>query len=370
LNKDESKKSESASVESNDPAVLEELSKKAEKKSAEKAKRVDRKERRVAEGVAGLKVRLIDLVAEGIASLESKPASFWDQIAARLIDAQAPGLANRARRIGEIVGGGPNWTERVRRELGRLALLVSAFDNLERLPEPIQWDVKLAVGWTLRKEEVAEFGSKLVDVWRFVGMQVVEVDRMRVRYDWLIGRDSKRSAQIVQFAVGANGGFEEMFSTGVQQECELAFWPGVTPQRARIVERRGPAEPIKAAATDRSIDAERSIATFDRLSSFVAAAAETLSKNPFLEREAGIVANCRIQRGRDGRWRIVDERSESLSLGSTSDASERPPWPAVAAARGRPVDLALDWSGETARVLGVYVDDRYVVAPLREGSFE
>src|SRR5262249_32647954 len=52
---------------------------------------------RTAAGVEELDLWLADLIRHGLADAQSRPAAFWQTPAARLVDAQAPGLARLLR---------------------------------------------------------------------------------------------------------------------------------------------------------------------------------------------------------------------------------------------------------------------------------
>ena len=58
----------------------------------------------------------------------------WDGLAARLVDAQVGGLANRVRRLAGLVGAHPDWHSRVLAELGVLHLLATSGRHLGELP--------------------------------------------------------------------------------------------------------------------------------------------------------------------------------------------------------------------------------------------
>src|SRR5271157_2988284 len=61
--------------------------------SAAQAKRAAGREARVAAGLDELKRWLLDLVRQGLASVPGRPYGFWESVAARMVDAQAPGVA-------------------------------------------------------------------------------------------------------------------------------------------------------------------------------------------------------------------------------------------------------------------------------------
>jgi hypothetical protein len=67
----------------------------AAKAAAAAEKRAAARESKVSAGLDDLGVWLSDLVRTGFAALPGKASSFWETPAARLVDAQAPGLARR-----------------------------------------------------------------------------------------------------------------------------------------------------------------------------------------------------------------------------------------------------------------------------------
>ncbi|MGD1941949.1 MAG: SWIM zinc finger domain-containing protein, partial [Leptolyngbyaceae cyanobacterium] len=74
---------------------------------AAQAKRAQQRTVKVEAGLADLEQWLQDIVRQGLATLPNQPYRFWDQAAARLVDAQAPGLARRVRSLASIPHSGP-----------------------------------------------------------------------------------------------------------------------------------------------------------------------------------------------------------------------------------------------------------------------
>jgi hypothetical protein len=68
-----------------------------EKREKLKAKRAEEREKKVAEGLRELEIWLKDLVRQGLATAKNQPASYCENMAKRMIDAQAPGAARRKR---------------------------------------------------------------------------------------------------------------------------------------------------------------------------------------------------------------------------------------------------------------------------------
>ena len=124
-------------------------------------KRVQVRERRIAQGLVGLQRWMEDLGQQGLGRLQSG-ADFEVQ-ARRLIDAQAPGLSTRLARIGEGVGKGTDWPAQVAEELGRVALLVHA--SRQDLSPALEERVRNHLGWRVKQAEVRATGERLQGDW-------------------------------------------------------------------------------------------------------------------------------------------------------------------------------------------------------------
>jgi hypothetical protein len=219
--------------------------KKAEKAAATAEKPVDlesqaarqaKREARVKDGVEECRVWLEDLARRGLAAAQAEPQSFWEKPAARMVDAQAPGLANAIRRIGEAVSSGEGWHERTLDLMGKLYLLLAAADKLDSLPPDLAGDTRVALGWTQSKEE-ALAQPAAADRWVVLGQVLEEEDRLRLRRSWLMGRNSRRPALVLDFAAGSQP-FDGSLVPGTEFDGEVVFYPSRLPLRA-LVKARG-----------------------------------------------------------------------------------------------------------------------------------
>src|SRR5262249_1142903 len=74
---------------------------------AAQAKRAAGREAKVTAGLRELELWLRDIARGGLAAVQSQPPNFWERTAARLVDAQAPGVGRLARDVaGERVLSG------------------------------------------------------------------------------------------------------------------------------------------------------------------------------------------------------------------------------------------------------------------------
>ncbi len=295
------------------------------------AARQAKREARVKEGVAQCRVWLDDLTRRGLAAAQTEPRSFWDQTAARMVDAQAPGLGNALKAIADAVSSGNGWHERTLDLMGRLHLLLCAAERLDELPADLAGDVRIALGKTQSKEEaLAQPGVS--DRWMVAGQITEEEERLKVRRSWLWGRKTGRRALVLEFAVGPQP-FDASVVGGMQFEGEVAFYPSSLPLRAVVKTRTGVTEAI---GRDTAGIGQKSCE--EALDGYAAAVA----KLPWLLRWPMVLESMMVG-VRSGQRLIVDASGRALPL------SERFPefWKLASVSGGRPITLMGEWDGES-----------------------
>ncbi|HEY2514244.1 MAG TPA: SWIM zinc finger family protein [Polyangiaceae bacterium] len=306
------------------------------------AKRAEQRLARVRKGVDALDLWLADLTRSGLATVEGQPESFWEAQAARLVDAQAPALASRVRRLGNSVGGDADWPARLLDEMGRIALLTQALRRIDALPPLLQADVRQQIGWSLTQDEVVANGETLADDWVVMGQWTDDDDRIRVQRSWLVGTRSNRTALVLQFAAG-QAPFGENLIPGTAFEGELAFWPSAAPQRALIRSRTQAARAWSGG-----------LPGFDRIDAFLGAVTDAAARQPWFERTAASLRNVTpVHLGARGRW-VRDAEGNALRVGGRGDS-----WALFALSGGAPIDLAAEWDGDRLQPLALVVDGAY-----------
>lgn len=308
---------------------------------ADGAKRAERRLARVRAGLDALDLWLHDLLREGLASVEAKPAAFWEGQVARLIDAQAPGLAARVRRLAAIPNASPDWPARLLDDLGRLALLTHAFRRIEELPPALREDLRGALGWTLAQEEVTARGETVGDDWLVLGQRVTVEERLHAQRTWLRGARSGRWALILQFAVHQPR-FEIALAPGTRLDADLTFWPSAWPLRALPRERRGAPVPL----ADPPPGAPS-------LAAFLDGVADALARQPWLERFPAALHAVAPLRDDAGGWLLRDAAGAALPLARGDH------WRLLALSGGRAVDLVAEWDGAALDPLGVWADGAF-----------
>ncbi|GIE88765.1 SWIM zinc finger family protein [Actinoplanes regularis] len=304
------------------------------------AKRARERSERVAGGMTELRRWLDDQVEQGLAGLGRHGHQVFEPVAARLVDAQAPGAASAVRRLGGIAGIGPQWADRLLGELAMLRLLVAAHERLDSLDPATAATVRSRIGFPTSTEEVLS-GPPVSDRWQVIGQHDTDDGALTTRRTWLHGASTSRFALVLSFAAPGQSLSADLVP-GTEFRGDLCFYPGSAPQRALVATRLSAAEPF-----GRPDGAEPVRAALSRWAALLAA-------EPF--RYDGPMLLAEVTPTADGC--LVDAEGAALPLA----AGFREPWWLLAAAGGRPAPVAAEWSPGGLRPLAAWVDGEFVPA--------
>jgi hypothetical protein len=313
------------------------------RRETEKAKRLASRESKAAAGLEELALWLQDLVRAGLATAAQKPFTFWNQMAQRMVDAQVPALARQLRLAATIPNSSEDWPERLLRHLARCLLLIEGFRHLDTLPEPLRADVRQALGFAFKEEEVLVVGVAVADVWHVVGQRTEEEDRLRVQRSWLVGRQTRRHALILSFAF-AGQPLEPTLVPGTAFQGELAYYPSASPLRALIKAR-----------SDHSEDFYEGLSVYADLAQVLDDHADRLAANPWAEYLPLALGDCHACLVGE-EWRLVDRHCQSLPLRVAANDA----WRLRALNGGRRVSIFGEWDGHGMTPLAAWFADRYV----------
>lgn len=199
---------------------------------AAQAKRRQAREQKVSDGIEEVLQWIKDIIRNGIISMPEKGSGWFENMARRMVDAQAPGLAGMIRNLGEINFYRDGWQSEFMDQLLRLYLVTTGFKNNDNLPVLLQQDIRTWIGFTQNQEELKEQPG-ITDTWLVLGKQVTEDDNLTVERNWLYGIKSDKYALVLQFLVRGQGA-QWALTPGLFVEAELVFYPSVAPLRAII----------------------------------------------------------------------------------------------------------------------------------------
>lgn len=316
---------------------------------AAQAKRAAKRDDRVREGVASCSTWLEDLARRGLAAAKGDASSAWERMAARMVDAQAPGLAGFVRRTAEAAASGDGWEVRTLDVMGRLHLLLKAAEKLDQLPADLAGDVRAALGFSQSKDEVLA-GAGVADRWAVVGQAFEEDERLMVRRSWLVGVKTGTPAMVLDFTViGAPGQvMDPSLVAGFEFDGELAFYPSRAPLRA-MVKSRGASGPMTAWARPETAGAG------------LLGYAKALAGNPWLARWPMVLTGAALVR-RGESWEAVDAdgRGVPLKPAFVTGGGGMGLWRLLSATGGRAATVFGEWDGEFLTPLAAVVGGVYL----------
>jgi hypothetical protein len=300
------------------------------------AKRAADRMAKVAAGLEDLGRWMRDLVRNGFAAISADP-KFFEQAAARLVDAQAPGAARLVREIGALHQAGEGWPARMLRRVARLYLLAEAFGRIADLPAGTQADVRTAVGLPAREEDVLA-GEAVRDRWTVVGQKVEEEERLRTQRTWLVGETTGRTALVLEFAFMGQP-LKSTLAAGTRFEAEVAFYPSAHPMRAAIKQRLSETVITNAAGGHAGIRSA--------LEAYGAVAAA----QPWLERVGMGLQNVVVV-WQEEQWHLRDEAGRGMALAQGFAQG----WELLAISGGRPAGIFGEFDGRAFMPLSVWCE--------------
>ncbi|MFE9405453.1 SWIM zinc finger family protein [Streptomyces sp. NPDC006530] len=286
-------------------------------------RRAERRAERITAGATELEQRLADLLRGGLAAAERPGYGLWEETAARMVDAQAPGLASRVRELGAIPGSGPGWPTRLLEECALLHLLDRAWLGRDALPERLAATVRSRVGVPTPPQ-----GPPIRDHWQVLAQYDTADAKLTTRRIWLYGRDSGRSALILDF--GAAGRAPALaLPVGLTIDADVTPYPGGGQSRAALGERHG--TPTAAEGPPPGGTTTEAAERYGR----------ALLDDPWLESCAATVRAAIPIPPKDGddTWQLADTEGE-LALPMATTATPRSAlWKLAAVSGGAPVTV-------------------------------
>jgi SWIM zinc finger len=285
-------------------------------------RRAEQREARVATGLAELGRWLCDQVRQGLAASQRAGYRHWDEIAARMVDAQAPGLAERLRALAAVPHSGAGWEGRLLEEYALVWLLAAAGTDQARLPAPLRDTVRSRVGFTVRQAEVLATATPVRDYWHVLARRDLDQDRFRTRRTWLRGRDTGRDALVLSFAATGQS-LDDSFRVGTEVDADLAFYPGAVPLRALVAARRDtfPGFPPSGAP----------------VAGLLAGYAAALGADPWLDTWPAVLDVTPARAPVPG---LYDADGDAVPLHPGAGQA----WPLVALSGGEPLTVAGEWT--------------------------
>ncbi|MFC5169617.1 hypothetical protein [Streptomyces mutomycini] len=283
-------------------------------------RRAERRAERITGGVQELDQRLTDLLRDGLATTDRPDYGQWEETAARMVDAQAPGLAGRVRALGSVAASGPGWPTRLLEECALLHLLDSAWLGLDRLPAPLAATVRTRVGLTASAE-----GPAVRDHWLVLAQHDAPDGRIVTRRIWLSGRDSGRTALLLSYGPPGRAPAQAL-PVGAVIDAELTPYPGGGGLRAGLGPQFG--EPLVPTGPPPGGTAADAVAAYGR----------ALRDDPWLDAWPATLRDVIPAPSADS-WQLVGQADGSALPVAPSALSRPGLWKLVALSGGGPLTV-------------------------------
>lgn len=331
------------------PETVERTANEQEKRDKAKGKTQEDRFNSVKAGAAELELWLKDLIRIGILELPNKPASDFTRIAARMVDAKAPGLANWVKLLGSLdFSSSTEWQSEALTIISKLFLLISTFNNYDNLSPIWQTTVKNLVGWNQSpKELIASSDAETIsDKWLVVGQIVETTDNdIITQKNYLVGCESNRSALILNF-ITKYSTIENPILPGSIVNAELAFFPSALPLRAAIKESH---------SVDSLLEQQPSA-----LISWKEAfnnQTEQQRINPWLAETFVIVDDLRLTKS-DSQWLAYDNEMHYVPVAPQLDLQKIMKWLVISG--NRKMQVACILKNEVIIPLGLFENNQYI----------
>ncbi|MEU1308742.1 SWIM zinc finger family protein [Streptomyces cinnamoneus] len=291
-------------------------------------RRAERRAQRIAAGATELEQRLADLLRGGLATVEGAGYGQWDETAARMVDAQAPGLAAQVRELAAAAGSGAGmeWASRLLEECALLHTLNQGFLRVDRLPEPLAATVRARVGITSDAGALLASAPPARDHWLVLAQRDSDDGRLITRRIWLHGRSTGRMALLLSY--GAAGRAPELsLPVGLAVDADLVFHPSARPLRAVLGTRHG--APAPCPEPPPGGDTTAALRTYG----------EALRDDPWLEAWPVVLSAVVPVPGADGRgWQVADaDGASALPVDPRCEGDSAGLWRLAAISGGGPV---------------------------------
>lgn len=307
------------------------------KKDKSQQKRQEKREKLVNSGVELIELWLNDIAREGINTLKKKPLKEWNELVARMVDAQATGLGARIKKMSSFVHdtNKNDWEMQIAAELAKLSLLTQSYRIIQNLDVDLQADIRSEVGWTIQQEDVCQ-GEAILDQWHVLAHYKQQEDKLTVRYTYLYGQKTNRLGLLLHFAAG-NQPLPVAMTVGSCRQGKAYFYPSATPLRVVF---------NADSDVDNLIEPLNSPEQLSTLKQDIPAILENyaniLAKNPFINEYPFLLHHVMVI-SHANKWMIVSPDGV-YALRMTSTFKNK--WMLLGITGGQPIDIFGLWNGE------------------------
>lgn len=303
------------------------------------AKRQQQRLKKVKAGIEELQLLMKDVVRNGIVNMPEKASGMFENLAKRMIDSQAGGLAQMSRELAEINFFRDKWQSEFVDRLLRIYLVTEGFRSEEKADEPLSDEIRSMIGFTQSVEEIKALNG-IKDEWFVLGRHTEPQEQLMVQRNWLMGTRTGQYALVLQFYVRSSPP-ELNLTPGTLVEAELCFYKALYPYRALVKDmgKVGFPDKVKGHENWKALAAHES---------------KTYMASPFVSSLPYFINDLRLARS-GLKWYLAD--NEGISLPLHSDITQLNKMLTISG--GKSFSLALTGNEGDYRPLGILMEGKY-----------
>ena len=309
------------------------------KDEAAQAKRQAAREDKVNAGIDELSLWMKDAMRTGIMQLPEKGAQYFEEVARRLVDAQAGGLARMVRELGDINYFGERWHTEALDGFARLHMAISGYQNIDKQDAAVAQELRNTIGFQ-QGADVLEGQPILPDTWFVAGSETDSEGALTVEKHWLLSSEGRAGLLLQYVPYGQRPGVN--LFVGQSFQGEVQHYPAALPLRLSV---RNP-EISKAPAQ---------IPMLADWNEVAAQESQHVAQWPLVRELPYAVAALRPVKTPNGQWLIEDQNGRQMRLRDTARI-----WDWMALSGGNFLPTAVLGAEHAYRPLGLWFNNTYI----------
>lgn len=287
-------------------------------------------------GNAELQSRLLDLIRSGLVELDFATPQYFEEFAARMVDAQLGSIGKRIRSWTTFRDIYPDaWHEKLLDELGALYLFSKAFQNFATLPETLQDELLAQAGVTTRTGNLFQQVG-IQDDWLVLGqVKTPEPNNLTSRRTWLMGKISQTIVLSLEYAFGASD-FTTLWLNGMVYSGKAVYYPAAYPLR------------VAFKSVDLAPDFSQVIG-YQTIESFLCDYSEAVAQNPWLP-QFPVLLSFVTPIFSENKFFLVDSEKKRVH----TEGGTFSPWELIALSGGHPISVFGEWNGQVLKTLNAF----------------
>ncbi len=315
---------------------------KAEKPVDEAAqqKRVLQREKKVEDGLEELSLWMKDIIRTGIQNIPQNHYDVFRNITARMVDAQAGGIAGLLRNMEDLNYYQEGWEQVFMRYFSKIFFLTEAYKNSEKLSPEWQQELRTWIGWSTSKEELEKLPIS-DGKWKVLHTERVPFDKLIQEKTWLLSEAGELNFQLQFFSPQQSFG-SQILLAGSVIESKLVCYPSVGGRRVWIKE-------YSALKTPFSLEGEPT-----SLETMLNQIGEWKAQNPFQDEFPFVLYQMKLIHS-ENKWHLIDNQGKSIIV----EQAVKPLLKMWALTQSRPMNVFAVYQYGQLRILSFYFQNKY-----------